>query len=421
MPDDVLIVGAGIAGLCCARRLQQKGIRFQIFEASDGVGGRMRTDRRDGFLLDRGFQVLLTAYPEAQQVLNYQELDLKGFEPGALVRYDGAFHRMSDPWRRPFQGLRSMISPIGTLFDKMRVARLRSRVLRGTIEQRFNAPETTTLQALQDVGFSPSMIDRFFRPFLGGIFLESDLQTSSRMFEFVFRMFSMGNACLPAGGMEAIPRHLAAGLPTDSIRLNAKVTRVQPGFIQLDSGETLQGRAVVLAVEGAAADKLLGREASPSAQGVTCLYFAADRPPVEEPILVLNSESKGPVNNLCVPSMVAPSYAPDNQHLVSATVLGLPRHNDIALEAEVRAQLTTWFGSSVATWRHLRTYRIPYALPRQAPPALSTPERPVRWQPGVYVCGDHRDNASIQGAMVSGRRAAEALMADFTRIDGRSI
>jgi len=147
-------------------------------------------------------------------------------------------------------------------------------------------------------------------------------------------------------------------------------------------------------------------------QGVTCLYFAADRPPIEEPVLVLNGESHGPVNNLCVPSLVAPSYAPDQQHLVSATVLGMTMLDETGLQAEVRDQLAGWFGPAVNRWRHLRTYRIPYALPRQVPPALSMPERPVRWQPGVYVCGDHRDNASIQGAMVSGRRAAEALLKD---------
>jgi phytoene dehydrogenase-like protein len=413
MSDEVVIVGAGLSGLCCGLRLQQSCIPFRIVEASDGIGGRIRTDMVDEFQLDRGFQVFLTAYPEAKKLLNYTALDLHSFEPGAFVHFGGAFHRLTDPWRRPMQGLQSIFSPIGTFMDKARVGLLRSRMLRGTLEDRFLGPETTTLQALQTLGFSASMIDRFFRPFLGGIFLDSELQTSSRMFEFVFRMFSTGDATLPAQGMEAIPRQLAAGLPADSVQLKSPVVRVDAHSVELASGETIRARAVIVAVEGAAAANLLGESIPVTAQGVTCLYFAADRSPVDQPMLVLNGDGHGPVNNLCVPSIAAPHYAPPQQHLVSATVLGIHPADDSSLQAAVRDQLVGWYGPDVIRWRHLRTYRIPYALPRQSPPALSVPERPVRWQPGVYVCGDHRDNASIQGAMVSGRRAAEAFLEDF--------
>ena len=412
MTHDVLIVGAGLAGLCCARRLQNQGVRSLLLEASDGVGGRIRTDLVDGFRLDRGFQVFLTIYPEAKQLLDYDALQLKPFLPGALVRHGGRFHQLTDPWRRPLAALRSLFSPIGSFADKLLVARLRSRSLKGTFEERFRDPETTTFQALQDAGFSTAMIERFFRLFLGGIFLDPELDTSSRMFHFVFRMFSLGSACLPAEGMEAIPRQLAADLPPGSVRLGAKVVRVQPGSVRLETGEEINGRAVVVAAEGTGAALLLG-EAIPSAgQGVTCLYFVARRAPVEQPILVLNGEGRDPINNLCVPSIVAPSYGPPGKSIVSVTVLGIPTDED-QLRAEVLEQLVNWFGPAVKDWRHLRSYRIPYALPRQASPALSVPERPVRWQPGLYVCGDHRDNASIQGTMVSGRRAAEAVLEDL--------
>jgi phytoene dehydrogenase-like protein len=212
--------------------------------------------------------------------------------------------------------------------------------------------------------------------------------------------------------MEAIPQQLAAGLQSGSLRLQVPVTRVHSGWVELATGETLQAKAIVVAVEGNAASKLLGGSISGDAQSVTCLYFAAEHSPIQLPILVLNGEGKGPVNNLCVPSLVAPSYAPKDQHLISATVLGLPSVDDSQILSEVRQQLTDWFGPTVKDWRHLRTYRIPYALPRQLPPAMSPAERDVRWQPGLYVCGDHRDNASIQGAMVSGRRTAEAVLAD---------
>ena len=412
MTGEVLIVGAGLAGLCCARELHRRGIPVRILEASDGVGGRIRTDLVDGFRLDRGFQVFLTAYPEAQRVLDYPALRLRPFLPGALVRVGGKFHPLADPWRRPVAAVRSLVGPVGSFADKVRVARLRSNALTGSIEDRFRDPETTTLDALKAGGFSDAMVDRFFRPFLGGIFLEPELKTSSRMFRFVFRMFSQGEACLPADGMAAIPRQLAAGLPPERIRLGVRVAEVRADAVRLDTGETVPARAVVVAADGPAAARLLGGDIPAAAQGVTCLYFAAPRPPVEEPVLVLDGEGRGPVNNLCVPTAVAPTYGPPGASLVSATVLGVPSDED-RLRSEVRDQLAGWFGPAVDDWRHLRTYRIPYALPRQVPPALAVPERPVRWQPGVYLCGDHRDNASINGAMASGRRAAEAIAVDL--------
>lgn len=414
MKSDVLIVGAGLAGLCCARHLRQRGARFLLLEAADGVGGRIRTDLVEAFRLDRGFQVFLTSYPEAQRVLDYQALQLKPFWPGALVRHGGQFHALTDPWRSPWTAFGSVLSPIGSFVDKLRIARLRGRSLKGSLEERFREPETTTLAMLQGGGFSAAMIDRFFRPFLGGIFLDSELQTSSRMFDFVFRMFSLGTASLPAEGMEAIPRQLAANLPPDSIRLGARAVSVQPGLVKLDTGEELKASVVVVAADGPAASQLLGKSVpTPAGQGVTCLYFSTQHPPVEQPVLVLNGDGRGPVNNLSVPTVVAPSYGPDNRSLVSATVLGIAKDLD-CLQDDVRRQLGDWFGHGVSEWRHLRTYRIPYALPRQFPPALAIAERPVRVQPDLYVCGDHRDNASIQGAMVSGRRAAEAVLDDQT-------
>jgi len=264
---------------------------------------------------------------------------------------------------------------------------------------------------LQKAGFSASMIDRFFRPFLGGIFLDPQLQTSSRMLQFVFRMFSIGTACLPAEGMEAIPRQLASALSPGCMRMGAKVARVQGDGVVLDTGEILTAKAVVIATEGPAAAALLGGPIASSGQGVTCLYFSAPRSPIDKPILILNGDGRGPINNMCVPTIALPSYGPSDRSLVSVTTLKTQSDTN-GLRAEVLEQLRDWFGAAVTDWSHLRTYAIPYALPNQFPPALSTPERPVRWQPGIYVCGDHRNNASIQGAMISGRRVAEAIIED---------
>lgn len=421
MTQRVIIVGAGLAGLCCARELHAQGVPFLLLEASDGVGGRVRTDFVEGFRLDRGFQVLLTSYPEARRVLDYDALRLCPFEPGALVRFEGDFHQVTDPWRRPTTALASLFSPIGSLVDKLRVGQLRARSLQGSVADQFNDNDTTTQQALQQAGFSTAMIERFFRPFLGGIFLESQLDTSSNFFHFVFRMFSTGSACLPAEGMEAIPRQLAAALPAGSIRLGARVAKVEANSVTLEDGEQLEASAVVVAVEGPAAAQLLngdggdndGKAIATAGKGVTNLYYAAAEAPITDPLLLLNGDGEGPINNVCVPTVIAPAYGPPDQSLISVSVLGV-NHDLTQLEAAVHQQLSDWFGAEVVGWRHLRTYEIPYALPRQEPSALAQPERPVRWQPGIYVCGDHRDTGSIQGAMVSGRRAATALMADRT-------
>jgi hypothetical protein len=211
--------------------------------------------------------------------------------------------------------------------------------------------------------------------------------------------------------MEAIPLQLASKLRPGSVRLNTRVAKVGRDSVTLADGTVLSGKNVVVAIEGCAAGGLLGESIPVAGKGTTCICFAAKRSPVEKPLLVLNGDGRGPINNLCVPTDAAPTYGPNDKALVSVTVLGTSAEPD-RLMAEVHEQLTEWFGSVVQEWQHLKTYSIPYALPAQAPPALSVPERPVRLPSGVYVCGDHRDNASINGAMVSGRRAAEAILRD---------
>jgi len=415
---NVLIVGAGLAGLSCAWRLHQAGLSFQVLEASDSVGGRVKTDVVNGFLLDRGFQVLLTAYPEAQALLDYSALALNRFYPGALVRVGEQFHHLADPFRQPLDALSHMFSPVGTLADKLRVARLRHRVLAGTLDGVFERPESKTLEALRHEGFSDSLIERFFRPFLGGVFLDPDLNTSSRMFEFVFRMFSLGDTSLPANGMRAIPEQIFSWLPPGSVRLRTPVRKVTKTTVSLGSGEELRADAVVLATDGHTAAQLLERRA-PRSHTVACIYFATERSPINEPLLVLNGNGDGPVNNLCVPSLISNSYAPRGAALVSATVLRPERYASARLEDLARAQLHNWFGPVVNKWEHLRTYWIHRALPEQ----LSLPKTKEAQfgcvTDGPYVCGDHTETASINGALKSGRLAAQAIVEDLTRFTGK--
>lgn len=407
--DRVLIIGAGLAGLCCARHLTDHGVDCLILEASDRVGGRIGTDRSEGFLFDHGFQVLQSAYPEAQRMLDLKALDVRPFDAGALVRYGGRFHRTADPWKQPLVALTNLWSPIGTFRDKMKMGRLRSRLLGSTLEEIFQLPNIPLHEALRLEGFSSSMIERFLRPFFAGVFLEERLETSLRMFSFVFRMFAQGATGLPAQGMGAIPEQLASGL-WPRIRTSAPVSAIDGATVTLSSGERLSGEAVVVATEAPAASRLAPGIRTPSSHSVTCLYFAASQSPIDQPILVLNGEGRGPISSLCVPSQIASAYAPPNVALVSVTVLGNPTADDQHLEQSVRAQLTDWFGVQVAKWRYLRCYRILHALPGQEPDMLEPVSNMIHHQPGLLFCGDHRENATIHGAMVSGRRAAETIL-----------
>ena len=406
---EVVVIGSGVSGLAAARLLQSRGVKTLVLESSDTLGGRIRSDNYEGFTLDRGFQVLLTAYPEAQQQLDYERLDLKPFSPGALVWDGNDFHKVVDPMRDLVGGVRTAFEPVGTLADKARIGLLRHDVTRGDLADIMSRPETWTFSALRSRGFSGDIIRKFFRPFLAGVFLETDLETSSRFFEFVFRMFAQGDAALPARGMQAIPEQLAASLEADTIRFRAPVESIERGEVRLAGGETISTETVLVATEGPEAARLLGWPALAPAKSATTIYYSSPEPPVSEPMLMLNGSGSGLVNNVCVPNQVASGYAPPGQSLVSVSLIGLPESGG-SIEDAVKQELQVWFGPLAKHFVHLRTYRIPYALPDQSSGSLDPVEKPVHVSPGVFVCGDHRDTASINGALSSARRAAHAIL-----------
>lgn len=422
--SDVLVVGAGVSGLNCAKILKKQGIPVTVLEASNGVGGRVRTDVLDGFLLDRGFQIFLTSYPEARKALNYENLDLKPFYAGALVRWQGSFHIVADPFRHLADGLGSLLNPIGSPVDKILVGFYRTKTLLSSVEDILKAPETTIIDCLRAEGFGESIIDRFFRPFLGGIFFDRDLNTSSRLFTFVMRMLATGQNCLPAKGIGSVSDQLAADIGLENIRLDSPVEFVrqeQNGVVvTLKGGEEVKASKVVVATDLPQARKILGNllESSPSTPkepvGTCCLYFSASKPPRPGNYLYLDGDNKGSiVNNCCVPSEVSPSYAPSGKSLISVSVIGTrDEMSDQELQSNVRQELSKWFGGSeVDSWEHLRTYRIPFAQPNQSPPTNLF--KPHRLDKNVFVSGDHRMTATLDGALWSGRLAAEKIMRDF--------
>ncbi|WZX18156.1 FAD-dependent oxidoreductase [Myxococcus stipitatus] len=410
---DVIVVGAGLSGLACARALVQSRLKVMLLEAGDAPGGRVRTDvHEEGFRLDRGFQVYLTAYPEGRQVLDLESLKLHRFLPGAKVWRGGRLRTVVDPFRQPVTALSHLLGSVGTFGDKLRVLELRQLARSGEDEDVWLRPQRTTRRYLDELGFTEEMVEGFLRPFLSGVFLDPSLTTSSRLLEFVIRMFSSGDAAVPEQGMGAIAEQLAAKLPTGVLRRRVPVLEVWGHRVRLEGGEQLQAKAVVVATDPLAAARLLPGLPAPRMNAVTCLYFAAPEPPAEGPWLLLNGEGRGVVNTVAVMSEVSAGYAPSGQSLISVSVPGVST-DEAALRARVLDELTGWFGKGVSAWRHLRTYSLPFALPSQTLEALESPHRPVRLSPGLYVCGDHRDSASIHGALVSGRRAAEAVLLDL--------
>jgi phytoene dehydrogenase-like protein len=406
---EIIIVGAGLAGLTAAKALKAAGRSVLIIEASDGIGGRVRTDEVNGFLLDRGFQVLLTAYPETKLLLDYERLQLCRFDPGALILAETGISRIGDPLRQPSSLLNTLLSSAGTLADKLRMLKLKIKLARKTIEEIFSEKELTTIAYLKNEGFSDKMISVFFRPFMTGIFLEDQLSTSSRMFEFVFKMFSEGDAAIPAGGMGMIPKQLAESLSADEITLNQKVLQIEGGQVKTDKGLTYNAEFVLLATDQL--NSLTGNNKPVTGyHSVTNIYFTATAIPFKLPLIALNTLSNKLVNNIAVVNQVSPSYSKTGEALISLSLIGdHSKADQTALRKKVIHELKLWYPDAV-NWTHLKTYHINYALPDDNQVSNEPDYTVMRLNSQCFVCGDYLMNGSINAALKSGRLAAEAIL-----------
>ena len=410
----IIIIGAGMAGLTCANYLHRAGRPVVVLEASDAVGGRVRTDvTPEGFRLDRGFQILLTKYPEVQRLMDYGALDLRAFRSGAVIRLpNGRETTLKNPIQEPLAAFSALVAPIGTLADKLRIAAF-AWGLRGRRAGELLANNATnaesTLALLRRYGWSERIINAFFRPFFGGVFLDRSLNAAGNFFEFVFQQFVEGDAAVPNLGIQQIPEQLAARLPAGTVRLHAAV---EGATVRLASGETLEAAAVIVAVDGAAAATLLPAKvaAVPAAwRQTTCTYFAAPHSPGRaDRLLRLNAAPGALAHNVAFPSDVAPAYAPAGQALISVSTHGtldLPEDN---LTARLRQELTAWFGPEARQWTHLRTYVIAHALP--AYPAGQPYRQALKVTDTLYRCGDYAAYPSLNAAMATGREVAEMLL-----------
>ena len=407
-----------MAGLACANYLHRAGRSVLVLEAADAVGGRVRTDlTSDGFRLDRGFQVLLTRYPEVERLIDYGALNLQAFRSGAVIRLpDGQETTLQNPLQQPTAAFSALTSRIGTLPDKLRILSLVQHVRRyssGQLLSRNSTNAESTLDFLRRYGWSEQIINNFFRPFFGGVFLDRSLSTAANFFEFVFKQFVEGEAVVPALGMQQIPEQLATRLPAGAVRLHAPVAAIEGSTVRLENGEILKAAAVVVAVDGEAAARLLPAAEAPTAlrwRRTTCTYFAAPAAPARpDKLLRLNASPTGLAHNVAFPSDVAPAYAPAGQRLVSVSTHGEHGLAADALTTRLRQELAAWFGPEAASWRHLRTYEIPYALPEY--PAGQPVRQSLKLSPHLYRCGDYAAYPSLNAALASGREVAEMVLA----------
>lgn len=435
---DVVIIGAGIAGLSAAHQLTSTGVSVSVLEAGPRVGGRMVTDEVDGFRLDRLGPLLNTSYPELHATPGLDGLVLRDFAPGVLVHSEGHRYRtgqirsargtrnargafkaaraLANAPRTPLGGARTgaLTGMMGGAIDQARLGAALAR-LAGTPRARILArPERTALDALSARGLSSRTLNGFVRPLLTALLNDPELTTSSRCADLALRSYASGRLCVPSGGSGSLPELLAAALPPGTVRTGVHVTAADITSVRTKEHGELGCRSLLLATGAGAAAELLPGLRVPSFRPVTVLHHTAPAPPPTGASLLLDADRTGPVAHTAVMSEVDPARAPHGRTLISSTVLGTPPPE---LDRRVRAQLAALYGTPTDDWELLSVHHDPEAAPAMEAP--HDPHRPVRLLAGLYVCGDHRDTSTVQGALSSARRAAGAILADLGVRPGR--
>jgi phytoene dehydrogenase-like protein len=407
---DVVVVGGGLAGLAAARRLDRAGVDWLLVEAADRLGGRVATDVVDGWRLDRGFQVLNTAYPRVPALVDIDALDMRYFTSGVLVRRGGTLHRLENPLREPLAAAKSVTTGVGTLSDRLKFAALATKCATVAPAKLLAAPETTAQEMLRKAGLSHRIIEEVLRPFLSGVFADRSLDTSSHVLAMVLRSFARGRIGVPAAGMAALPAAVAGPLPFPQLLIGARTHSLGPGTVVTEGGE-IRARAVIVATDPTTAARLLPMLPQPEMRALTTFYFGAQHAPVDEPILLLDGDRREIVANTVVMSNAAPEYAPPGKSLIAASLVGVSAPSG-ASEAVVRTELARMYGVATDDWQLLDVVTLPHALPAARVPQHRL-RKPVDLGDGLFVAGDHRDSPSLQGALAGGWRTAGAVLASI--------
>jgi phytoene dehydrogenase-like protein len=416
MLRDVIIIGGGISGLTAAIYLEEAGLKPLLIEATGRVGGRIKTDHYKGFLLDRGFQVLLTSYPEAKKLLDFEALNLQKFSPGALVLGEnGEKNVVCDPFREPSKIFTSAFSSIGSIVDKFKILGLTQRLKKKSVESIFEGEDYSTLIYLRDNDFSEDIIEEFFIPFFSGIFLEPKLKTSRKMFEFLFKMFAEGYASIPELGMGQIPIQLKSQLNLTEIKFDERVTHIEGNKVFTNKNECYEAKKIIIATEAIGLVKQHKKEVNSKYHGTSVMYFSADKAPIKDKYVALNAKKNKIINNVSVPSNISSVYAPKGKHLIALSTVGLATDSQAPYIAQIKAEMSEWFGEQVNQWELLKTFHIPYSLPSQEKVIYDIAPEKMIIDDYLILCGDHLSNSSINAAMKSGRLAAEIIIKNIKK------
>ena len=408
----ILIVGGGLAGLICAKVLHENGVEFQLIEAAESVGGRLKTTvTPDGFRLDHGFQVLLDSYPAVRRHIDIENLQPGFFDSGAILMNGTARSIVRHPLQHPSGIWESTFGKYATWQDKFLLGKLVAELLVVSPEKLLNQDRLrlSTMEFLAKRDFSPFIIESFFRPFFGGILLDNELSTSAALFQYYLQKFIVGRTLIPAGGIREIPLQLASKLPPSHIRLHSPATRLENRTVHLASGEKLSGEHIVIATSAPVAARLLGRKPPPPPRQVAVCYFESNEPIYPEKLLILPAGKKRLVRHFAQVSNVSPTLAPAGRHLLSATVLERGALDDAALFQSSQNEISEMFPNTARLLRPLQVIDVPYAVPAQ-PPRFSLQRTITATPPHIWIAGDHTIHGSIQGAMESGERAAHSIL-----------
>ena len=405
----VHIVGAGVSGLIAAKVLEDHGYFPVVIESTDRAGGRVKTDSIDGFQLDHGFQVLLSKYPAAQKYLDFDALEIQKLQSGAIIFINGQQKIIGDPLRDITVLFSTLFSPIGSLFDKFKIFQLNFLLKNKSLHDIFKTEEITTKQYLLNFGFSKQIIANFFQPFFTGIFLEAELKTSSRMFEFVFKMFSEGMAVIPKGGIEEISKQLVNNLSKTTFNFKTEVTEVSGEEIQTLNGDRLKTDATIIATD---AEKLIKNPKQQDLKWKSCqtLYFKTKHRTIKKPFIGLLSSKNSLVNNIFYHTSLK-SNTTSKDELLSVTVVEDHNLSDKELVTAVTNQLKAV--CNIQELQFLKMYHIPKALPDLNDLKYEVVPAETQHTSTVFLAGDVQLNGSLNAAMIAGEKAALAVIEKF--------
>lgn len=411
MPKPYVVIGAGLAGLTCAKRLSEKGLPVLILEADSRIGGRLKTDLIDGFTIDHGFQVYFDAYPYAGSLLDHKALRLAKFEPGAMIHHEGVWKEVhkSHPMGMVFD-------PMFTWGDKLKLFPFSNMLSKMSERGLWELDDKSALAWLRAEGFSDKFIEHFIQPFFQGIFLDRNVDVTAAMFAKVWRMLYRGNTCIPRQGIAAIPNQIAEGIPVEAFRLHTAVTSLtrDGGLIrsvQTSTGDSIEAEAVIVATDAASAARLTQRSIPHNFRSCTTAYFASSDLPSESKLLHVSTDKKLQTIHACVLSNVAEQFAPADKHLIQATVLGAGHTNPRYLANSIKYEMAGWFGQkNVSSWRTVAVKAISQAQLVQQAGFSKTRISNSQDSENLFFAGEFCTYGSIDGAVKAGEDCAAAIL-----------